>query len=203
MKKKLVYVVLIILGTSFTVQVMMSLPRLWNYSGTPDSWLGFWGNIIGAILGVLGAYYVMNVQLQSDKEVNRLKEIKDERPYFFINSLSETKINFEFYNVSNSLLNYTDIRVFHRVSNKEKRYSLGHIKSGKQVVQPLDAGGKPDLIMITAQTLLGENILFIDGNRNGYGITSTLIYESHKVIEVYTGPNDYYKFDDVIQKVIK
>jgi hypothetical protein len=202
MKKKIIYFVLIVLGTSLAVQVLMSLPRLWNYAGNPDSWFGFWGNIIGAILGVLGAYYVMNAQLQSDKEAICLKEIKDERPYFFINSLSETEINFEFYNVSNSLLNYTDIRVFYHKGDKEKQYSLGHIKSGTQIVQPLDIGVKPDLIVITAQALLGENILFIDGSREGEGITDTLIYDYQGVIKVYTGPDDYHKFDDVIKNII-
>lgn len=67
MKKKIIYfvlIVLIILGTSLAIQVMMGLPRLWNYSSTTDSWLGIWGNIIGAILGVLGAYYAMSVAIR-------------------------------------------------------------------------------------------------------------------------------------------
>lgn len=71
MKKKIIYfvlIVLIILGTSLAVQVMMSLPRLWNYAGSPDSWLGFWGSLLGSLLGVIGAYLVMSVQLQSDKK---------------------------------------------------------------------------------------------------------------------------------------
>lgn len=69
--KKIIYFVLIIvviICTSVAVQVMMSLPRLWNYAGSPDSWLGFWGSLLGSLLGVIGAYLVMSVQLQLDKK---------------------------------------------------------------------------------------------------------------------------------------
>lgn len=69
--KKIIYFVLIILViicTSVSVQVMMSLPRLWNYAGSPDSWVGFWGSLLGSLLGIIGAYLVMSVQLQSDKK---------------------------------------------------------------------------------------------------------------------------------------
>lgn len=83
MKKKIIYfvlIVLVILGTSLAVQVMMSLPRLWNYAGSPDSWLGFWGSLIGACLGVGGAYYVMNAQRESER--NQYYEEKIDNTFF-------------------------------------------------------------------------------------------------------------------------
>ncbi|MFQ6322925.1 putative phage abortive infection protein [Lactococcus garvieae] len=80
MKKKIIYFVLIVLGTSLAVQVMMSLPRLWNYAGSPDSWLGFWGSLIGACLGVGGAYYVMNAQRESER--NQYYEEKIDNTFF-------------------------------------------------------------------------------------------------------------------------
>lgn len=68
MKKKIIYFGLIILIGTLLVPSMLSLPRLWNYEGSPDSWVGFWGSLLGSLLGVIGAYLVMSVQLQSDKK---------------------------------------------------------------------------------------------------------------------------------------
>lgn len=206
MKKKIIYfvlIVLVILGTSLAIQVMMSLPRLWNYAGSPDSWLGFWGSLIGACLGVGGAYYVMSVQLQSDKETARLKEAKDERPYFFINNLSEKNINFEFYNANHSLLNYVEVHTFDDKPITRTKHSLGHIRAN--MMREIEFYGReniPDIIIITAQTLLGEKILFIYGSREGVGITNTFIYDTQGIIKTYTGPDDYHKFDDVIKNII-
>ena len=68
MKKKIIFFGLIILIGTLLVPCMLSLPRLWNYEGSPDSWVGFWGSLLGSLLGVIGAYLVMSVQLQSDKK---------------------------------------------------------------------------------------------------------------------------------------
>lgn len=68
MKKKIIYFVLIVLIISLLVPIMMSFPRFWNYAGSPDSWVGFWGSLSGSLLGVGGAYYVMSIQRQSDKK---------------------------------------------------------------------------------------------------------------------------------------
>lgn len=202
MKNKIIHFVFIILIISLLVLVTMSFPRFWNYAGSPDSWVGFWGSLLGSLLGVVGAYFVMNTQLQSDKKTAILNEKKNERPYFFINSLSEDKITFEFYNANHSLLNYMEVHVFYNISRKELKYSLGHNKAGiVREVEIFTEQVKPDIIAITAQTLLGESILFIYGNRNDVGITNTLVYDDKKVIEVYTGPDDYHQFNDIIAKI--
>lgn len=202
MKNKIIHFVFIILIISLLVLVTMSFPRFWNYAGSPDSWVGFWGSLLGSLLGVVGAYFVMNTQLQSDKKTAILNEKKNERPYFFINSLSEDKITFEFYNANHSLLNYMEVHVFYNISRKELKYSLGHNKAGiVREVKIFTEQVKPDIIAITAQTLLGESILFIYGNRNDVGITNTLVYDDKKVIEVYTGPDDYHQFNDIIAKI--
>jgi hypothetical protein len=203
MKKKIIYFVLIVLIISLLVPVMMSFPRFWNYAGSPDSWVGFWGSLLGSLLGVIGAYLVMSIQLQSDKESTRLKEAKDERPYFFINALSKNIINFEFYNANHSLLNYVEVRTFYNNSCTQAKHSFGHIKANTTTGTEFHGReNKPDIIVINAQTLLGENILYIYGSRNGVGITNTFIYNKKKVIEVYTGPDDYHQFNDIIAKVI-
>lgn len=202
MKKKIIYFGLIILVGTLLIPCIMSLPRLWNYEGSSDSWVGFWGSLLGSLLGVIGAYLVMSAQLQSDKEIAFQHEKKNERPYFFINSLSEDKITFEFYNANHSLLNYMEVHVFYNISRKELKYSLGHNKAGiVREVEIFTEQVKPDIIAITAQTLLGESILFIYGNRNDVGITNTLVYDDKKVIEVYTGPDDYHQFNDIIAKI--
>lgn len=202
MKKKIIYFGLIILVGTLLIPCIMSLPRLWNYEGSPDSWVGFWGSLLGSLLGVIGAYLVMSAQLQSDKEIAFQHEKKNERPYFFINSLSEDKITFEFYNANHSLLNYMEVHVFYNISRKELKYSLGHNKASTvREVEIFTEQVKPDIIVITAQTLLGESILFIYGNRNDVGITNTLVYDDKKVIEVYTGPDDYHQFNDIIAKI--
>lgn len=202
MKKKIIYFGLIILIGTLLIPCIMSLPRLWNYEGSSDSWVGFWGSLLGSLLGVIGAYLVMSAQLQSDKEIAFQHEKKNERPYFFINSLSEDKITFEFYNANHSLLNYMEVHVFYNISRKELKYSLGHNKAGiVREVEIFTEQVKPDIIAITAQTLLGESILFIYGNRNDVGITNTLVYDDKKVIEVYTGPDDYHQFNDIIAKI--
>lgn len=202
MKKKIIYFGLIILIGALLVPCMLSLPRLWNYEGSPDSWVGFWGSLLGSLLGVIGAYLVMSVQLQSDKETARLKEKKSERPYFFINSLNKKSISFEFYNYNHSLLNYTDIYFyFNDIKINTERYSLGHIKSDKIQLVEIKKNSKPDLIAIKSQTLSGENILFIYGNYNGNGITNTFTFSPKGIINVYTGPDDYHQFNDIIAKI--
>lgn len=203
MKKKIIYFVLIVLIISLLVPVMMSLPRFWNYAGSPDSWISFWGSLLGSLLGVIGAYFVMNTQLQSDKKIALLKEKKDERPYFFISTLSKDKINFEFYNANHSLLNYINIYVFYNDYDDCLEYPLGHVKANAvKEINIFTKQSKPDIVVITAQTLLGESILYIYGSRNDVGITNTFVYNNKKVIEVYTGPDEYHQFNDIIAKVI-
>lgn len=202
MKNKIIHFVSIILIISLLVLVTMSFPRFWNYAGSPDSWVGFWGSLLGSLLGVVGAYFVMNTQLQSDKKTAILNEKKKERPYFFINTLSKDKVNFEFYNANHSLLNYMNIHVFYNATDNCLEYPLGHAKANTmKEINIFTEQDKPDIIVITAQTLLGESILYIYGSRNGVGITNTLVYDDKKVIEVYTGPDDYHQFNDIIAKI--
>ncbi|WEG74406.1 hypothetical protein [Vagococcus intermedius] len=44
------------------------VPLLKRIPGSNGDWLGFWGGYIGAAMGVLGAYYIMKKQIESDKE---------------------------------------------------------------------------------------------------------------------------------------
>jgi hypothetical protein len=36
--------------------------------GSEDGWLAFWGSLIGTAIGVIGAYFVMRMQLEIDKK---------------------------------------------------------------------------------------------------------------------------------------
>lgn len=57
------------------VLVTMTTSRIWNFEGSPGEWLGFWGGIIGSLLGVVGALLVFNIQLSKEKR-QRLEDDK-------------------------------------------------------------------------------------------------------------------------------
>lgn len=55
--------------------IIMSVTRFWDYDGTPGEWLGYWGGIIGSILGIAGALLVFNEQLKNEKEISRISHV--------------------------------------------------------------------------------------------------------------------------------
>lgn len=63
----LVFVIGIIITTLF-VGIMLSIEKLPFIGGSPEGWLGYWGGLIGAALGTIGAYLVMRYQLKEEKE---------------------------------------------------------------------------------------------------------------------------------------
>ncbi|MFP3931307.1 hypothetical protein U8V08_10270, partial [Enterococcus faecium] len=72
--KILLYAFLFFLGAAIIGTLLMCLPKLWEFDGTPDGWLGYWGGVIGALFGVIGAYLVMNEQIKYDKEQKKLEK---------------------------------------------------------------------------------------------------------------------------------
>ncbi|EOS7919355.1 hypothetical protein E0T54_RS14190, partial [Enterococcus hirae] len=56
--------VLIGMGTGSVVSLILLLSR----NNVGEEWLGFIGGILGSIIGILGTFYVLSIQLKKDKE---------------------------------------------------------------------------------------------------------------------------------------
>lgn len=47
--------------------LLMSLPRFYNFEGTPDGWLSYWGSIIGTGIAVYGSLLALREQVKIEK----------------------------------------------------------------------------------------------------------------------------------------
>lgn len=66
--KEWIKLILIICISTFIFGVLiMWIPKLKILGGSSDGWLGYWGGIIGSMVGVLGAYSIMNKQLDEER----------------------------------------------------------------------------------------------------------------------------------------
>lgn len=59
--------------------------------GSDDGWLGFWGGYLGAIIGVAGAIFVVQIQLNDDKEGREAEKI--DNTYFNLLSMHNEQKN--------------------------------------------------------------------------------------------------------------
>ena len=73
-EKILLYAFLFFLGAAIIGTLLMWLPKLWKFDGSSDGWLGYWGGVIGALFGVIGAYLVMNEQIKYEEEQKKLEK---------------------------------------------------------------------------------------------------------------------------------
>lgn len=71
--RKLLFALMICFPIVFGL-VIMTFPRLWNFEGSSGEWLGYWGGIIGSLLGVIGALLVFNIQLEDEKNQRSLDD---------------------------------------------------------------------------------------------------------------------------------
>lgn len=60
--------------------LLMTIDRRWDFEGTADGWLGYWGGIVGSAIGVIGALFVLQSQIKSDQEAK--KEEKVDNTFF-------------------------------------------------------------------------------------------------------------------------
>lgn len=51
--------------------------------GSDDGWLGFWGGYLGAIIGVAGAIFVVQIQLNEDKEGRETEKIDNTSSIYY------------------------------------------------------------------------------------------------------------------------
>lgn len=156
----------------------------------PQNWLDFSGNILGSLLGVMGAYLILRIQISKEKSKEESKVLEEERPYFFIDGSGEWEMNFEFYNSKHSLLNNIEIYFYVGGKKEEKHFiynSIGHIKSDTKYCLEYIGGeiigvGQKEMspnngVIINGTTLLGENISFIYGSfGRAKGINASIYY---------------------------
>ena len=82
--------------------------------GSDDGWLGFWGGYLGAIIGIAGAIFVVQIQLKEDREGREVEKVDNT----FFNLLT-------LHNDQKNTLN--DDRIFEEIYfdfNKELRNQL-------------------------------------------------------------------------------
>lgn len=58
---------------------LMNLPSIFK-GGVTSDWIGFWGNLVGSFLGILGAFIVVKYQLREEKK----KDLEEKKPKLII-----------------------------------------------------------------------------------------------------------------------
>lgn len=71
----LVIVIFTLLIVSLFGAFLMTIDRRWDFEGTADGWLGYWGGIIGSAIGVIGALFVLQSQIKSDQAARKEEKI--------------------------------------------------------------------------------------------------------------------------------
>ena len=86
----------LLIGILGTLIVMPALTQLLinvdtSNKGSDDGWLGFWGGYLGAIIGVAGAIFVVQIQLNEDKKGREAEKI--DNTYFNLLSMHNEQKN--------------------------------------------------------------------------------------------------------------
>ena len=156
--------------------------------GSTDGWLGYYGGIIGSILGVLGAYFIMKEQISEEKHKYEMQNIENERPYFFIEEMDNKNLEFYFYNKNNSILKEVNLIVKENTQEYIK-FPLGHCKSDK-ICHFTDENGILDeeSVIFSGKTLYEEVFVFIYSNLLSEKICNdcAFIYDPMKKKKMYT-----------------
>lgn len=94
--KKIICRIVLLLASIFFILVLIpySMQAIINIEsaakGSDDGWLGFWGGYLGSVIGVLGTYAVLRVQLKNEKKV-RIEE-KVDNTFFNLLSLHNNQL---------------------------------------------------------------------------------------------------------------
>lgn len=108
MKRYLFIILSMVFMFSFGA-ILLSIPRVWNFEGSPDGWLGYWGGIIGAFFGVVGAYFVMSEQLKREEKERK----RDNEPLIVPGSSERYNLTlFHGKTISKSPRDFKDIKYF-------------------------------------------------------------------------------------------
>lgn len=84
-KRKVLYVTI---GSVFGISIIIFVSKIFQFlidwfttfNGTGDGWLGFWGGCIGSIIGVAGAYVILQRQLRKERET--YEEVRTDNTFF-------------------------------------------------------------------------------------------------------------------------
>lgn len=91
-KRTIFQLSIVIFVTGIIGVLLMWIKRLFQFEGTPDGWLGYWGGIFGSVIGVIGALLVLREQINAEKidntffnllnihndTINRFRNLKDD-----------------------------------------------------------------------------------------------------------------------------
>lgn len=83
-------VAVILILSTLTIGVMMKIPKLSFIGGNSESWLQYWGGLIGAMLGIYGSFIVMQHQFK----LERRKTEEHNKPLIVPNSITFSKVRF-------------------------------------------------------------------------------------------------------------
>lgn len=142
----------LLIGILGTLIVMPALTQLLinvdtSNKGSDDGWLGFWGGYLGAIIGVAGAIFVVQIQLNEDKKGRETEKIDNT----FFNLLS-------MHNEQKNIL--IDDNIFEKIYlnfNKELKIQL--LEEGLNYFY-----SKKDIIIGTLEGLIRVHKNYIESN---------------------------------------
>lgn len=99
--------VLVILGVIITPLIMsllLKVPMFGFADGNVESWIGFWGSYVGALIGAATVYFVTNLQVKEQRNI-QLQAIKKEHE----NALKRELKQFHFKNEVEKIEEFNDL----------------------------------------------------------------------------------------------
>jgi len=69
--KEIIFIILGIIVATMAIGKMMDIPKASFIGGDEDAWLGYWGSIVG----IMGAYFVLKIQLKSDNKKHKSETV--------------------------------------------------------------------------------------------------------------------------------
>lgn len=170
-KKYIVKLIIIIIFFSPLVLLMLMSQGLKDMGnvGNMHDWIGFWGNSLGSIVGIAGAYFVMKTQLREDHKEKSKANLESMLPYFNVQGIENDQGKLCGYSINfvsirdNNVLRFVRAILFDSTNNAVFSKDLGHefsnnffeIKSYSQAVDRLD---------IEAKLMNGKKVFFSYGN---------------------------------------
>ncbi|SIS43483.1 hypothetical protein [Salimicrobium flavidum] len=131
MKKVIIILALVLFP--LIMSLLIKVP-LFNFSsGTTDSWIGFWGSYLGALVGAGTVYMVTNIQIQEQRKI-QLESIREEH----YNALKREMKQYHFRNQIDKIEDFNEtieefLDTLTKCSNDFTKYiTYTHILYGEQ-----------------------------------------------------------------------
>ena len=166
---------------------------------TSSDWLNFWGNIIGSILGVVGAFCVMLWQLKREREKNRKEKI-DNTFFNLLTLFQNVKSEFDTYRFIKAI--ETEINT-HKNLKRLNYYNNELSKRREQFIKDIDEFDKlTDSIYKVYCSSIKEALnmdIDIGGYHNHIKRLLSLVEKTHRedLIKYTREMDDFYReYDD-------